>query len=214
MEEEYKALLVRVQRINEAKGYRLEMNNDDETYVFSIYDGEIIVCYIQIGKSTGTIVIGKTRRKRSLEDQNIFPISWISTEDAYQRQGLALLLLIYSISYLKYEFPYIGYVTLDDDSNNSNIIGKNIYGSLGFDFRDDVQMDILRPKRIKLSGPEKQLLLDNNFISHNFISRAINVLNEKFPGIGGKLKIKKSKKTRKTKQLKQSKKFRKTKRRL
>ena len=72
--------------------------------------------------------------------------------------------MIYSICYLKLQFPNINYVTLDDDSDRSCKIEKNIYNSLGFSFRDLTEMDMERPKRLKISGPEKQLLLDNNFI--------------------------------------------------
>ena len=210
--EGYQALLDKVQRIITAKGYRLEMNINDESYVFSIYDNETRACYIQIGKSTGTIVIGKTRRKQALEDQDNFIISWISTEPPYKGQGLALLLLIYSICYLKQQFPDINYVTLDDDSDRSDKMEKNIYDSLGFAFRDDVQIDISSTKKLNLSGPEKQLLLDGEFIR-----RANYQLDTKFPGIGGKRKTRKSRKARKnmkSRKTKQSRKARKTKRRL
>ena len=210
--EGYQALLDKVQRIITAKGYRLEMNINDESYVFSIYDNETRACYIQIGKSTGTIVIGKTRRKQALEDQDNFIISWISTEPPYKGQGLALLLLIYSICYLKQQFPDINYVTLDDDSDRSDKMEKNIYDSLGFAFRDDVQIDISSKKKLNLSGPEKQLLLDGEFIR-----RANYQLDTKFPGIGGKRKTRKSRKARKnmkSRKTKQSRKARKTKRRL
>lgn len=206
---EYQSLLDRIQRIIISKGYRLEMNINDESYVFSIYDNETRACYIQIGKSTGTIVIGKTRRKQALEDQDNFIISWISTEPPYKGQGLALLLLIYSICYLKQQFPDINYVTLDDDSDRSDKMEKNIYDSLGFAFRDDVQMDISNTKELNLSGPEKQLLLDGEFIR-----RANLQLDTKFPGMGGKRKTRKTRKSRKSRKTKQSRKARKTKRRL
>ena len=210
--EVYEILLDRVQSIVTAMGYHIRTILTDETYVFSIYDNETRACYIQIGKSTGTIVIGKTRRKQALEDQDNFIISWISTEPPYKGQGLALLLLIYSICYLKQQFPDINYVTLDDDSDRSDKMEKNIYDSLGFAFRDDVQIDISSKKKLNLSGPEKQLLLDGEFIR-----RANYQLDTKFPGIGGKRKTRKSRKARKnmkSRKTKQSRKARKTKRRL
>ena len=210
--EGYQALLDKVQRIITAKGYRIEMRLTDETYVFSIYDNETRACYIQIGKSTGTIVIGKTRHKQELEDYDTIDIGLLSTEPPYKGQGLALLLLIYSICYLKQQFPDINYVTLDDDSDRSDKMEKNIYDSLGFAFRDDVQIDISSTKKLNLSGPEKQLLLDGEFIR-----RANYQLDTKFPGIGGKRKTRKSRKARKnmkSRKTKQSRKARKTKRRL
>ena len=206
---EYQALLDRVQTIVTSMGYHIEMQLTDETYVFTIYDNETRACYIQIGQSTGTIVIGKTRTKKAIEDHDTINIGWLSTEPAYKGQGLALLLLIYSICYLKQQLPDIDYVTLDDDSDRSDKIEKNIYDSLGFVFRDDIQIDISNTKKLNLSGPEKQLLLDGEFIRI-----ANSQLNTKFGGNGGKRKTRKTRKSRKSKKTKQSRKARKTKRRL
>jgi hypothetical protein len=63
-------------------------------------------------------------------------------------------------------------------------------------------MDMERPKRLKMSGPEKQLLLDDNFIEK---------ANNKIGISGGKRKRKtRKRKTRKSK----SRKLKRTKRRL
>jgi ribosomal protein S18 acetylase RimI-like enzyme len=209
---EYQSLLDRIQTIVTSMGYHIEMTLTGATYVFTIYDNETRACYIQIGQSTGTIVIGKTRTKKEIEDHDTIDIAWLSTEPAYKGQGLALLLLIYSICYLKQQLPDIDYVTLDDDSDRSDKIEKNIYDSLGFAFRDNVQIDVSSTKKLNLSGPEKQLLLDGEFIR-----RANLQLNTKFPGMGGKRKTRKprkSRKSRKSRKTKQSRKARKTKRRL
>jgi ribosomal protein S18 acetylase RimI-like enzyme len=209
---EYQSLLDRIQTIVTSMGYHIEMTLTGATYVFTIYDNETRACYIQIGQSTGTIVIGKTRTKKEIEDHDTIDIAWLSTEPAYKGQGLALLLLIYSICYLKQQLPDIDYVTLDDDSDRSDKMEKNIYDSLGFAFRDNVQIDVSSTKKLNLSGPEKQLLLDGEFIR-----RANLQLNTKFPGMGGKRKTRKprkSRKSRKSRKTKQSRKARKTKRRL
>ena len=204
--EVYEILLDRVQSIVTAMGYHIRTILTDETYVFSIYDNETRACYIQIGKSTGTIVIGKTRRKQELEDYDTINIAWLSTEQPYQGQGLALLLIIYSICYLKQQLPDINYITLDDDSDRNDKIEKNIYDSLGFAFRDDVQMDISNTKKLNLSGPEKQLLLDVEFIR-----RANLQLDTKFSGNGGKRKTRKRRKSRKSRKARKSRKNRKSK---
>ena len=122
--EVYEILLDRVQSIVTAMGYHIRTILTDETYVFSIYDNETRACYIQIGQSTGTIVIGKTRHKQELEDHDTIDIGWLSTEPSYQGQGLALLLIIYSICYLKQQLPDINYITLDDDSDRNDKIGN------------------------------------------------------------------------------------------
>ena len=193
--ENYQAFLERVQSIVTAMGYHIEMRLTDETYVFSIYDNETRACYMQIGKSTGNIIVGKTRHsKTELEDLDIFIVSWISTETPYKGKGLALLLLIYGICYLKEQFPDINYVTLDDDSDRNDKILKNIYDSLGFVFKDNIAIDISGTKKLKLSTPDKQLLLDDEFIR-----RANYILNEKFGRNGGKRKGRKTRKNKKTK---------------
>jgi len=204
--EEYQALLDKVQTIVTLMGYRIEMKLTDETYVFSIYDNETKACYIQLGKSTGTIVIGKTRNKQELEDYDTIDIGWLSTDPDYQGQGLALLLIIYSICYLKQQLPYINYVTLDDDSNRSNIIEKNIYDTLGFAFRDNIRMDISHTKKLDLTSPTKQLLF-----SSEFIRRANLQLDKKFGGSGGKRKSKKSIKNKKRRKKKKKRKKKKRK---
>ena len=202
---EYQALLDKVQTIVTAMGYHIEMRLTGATYVFTIFDNETRACYIQIGQSTGTIVIGKTRHKQELEDHDTIDIGWLSTEPSYQGQGLALLLIIYSICYLKQQLPDINYITLDDDSDRNDKIEKNIYDSLGFAFRDDVQMDISNTKKLNLSGPEKQLLLDVEFIR-----RANLQLDTKFSGNGGKRKTRKRRKSRKSRKTRKRRKSRKS----
>lgn len=203
--DKYQDLCARVKNIITNKGYRLQTEQDDNgTYIFNIYDNEIQISNLQISNSTGTIIQGITREsnKNQLEDVPIFHINWVSTDSKYTGQNLASLIIIYGICNLKQKFPEINYVTLDDDSARSSYIEKNVYTSLGFTFRDPIEMDMERPKRLKMSGPEKQLLLDDNFIE-----KATNKI-----GIsGGKRKTRKRK--RKTKKSK-SRKLKRTKRRL
>jgi hypothetical protein len=81
---------------------------------------------------------------------------------------------------------------------------KNIYDSLGFAFRDNVQIDVSSTKKLNLSGPEKQLLLDGEFIRN-----ANSQIDAKFGGNGGKRKTRKSRKLKR-----KPKRKRRTKRRL
>ena len=206
--DKYQDLCTRVENIITNKGYRLQMEQDDNgTYIFNIYNNEIPISNLQISNTTGTIIQGITREsnKNQLEDVPLFHINWVSTDPKYSGKNLASLIIIYSICNLKQKFPEINYVTLDDDSARSSYIEKNVYTSLGFTFRDTIEMDMERPKRLKMSGPEKQLLLDDNFIE-----KAKN----KIGIVGGKRKTRKTKrKSRKTKRNK-SKSRKRTKRRL
>lgn len=207
--DKYQDLCARVENIITNKGYRLQTEQDDNgTYIFNIYDNEIQISNLQISNSTGTIIQGITREsnKNQLEVP-LFHINWVSTNPKYTGKNLASLIIIYGICNLKQKFPEINYVTLDDDSARSPYIEKNVYTSLGFTFRDTIEMDMERPKRLKMSGPEKQLLLDNNFIE-----KAKNKI-----GIaGGKRKTRKRKrKTKRNKSKRNKSKSRKrTKRRL
>ena len=202
---EYQNLCDKVDNIIRGKGYRLNVEVINEIYVFNIYNNETSIANLQIVNGTGTILAGKTRSQyqNQLEDHDVLHIKWVSTEKDYRGQNLALLIMIYSICYLKLQFPNINYVTLDDDSDRSCKIEKNIYNSLGFSFRELTEMDMERPKRLKISGPEKQLLLDNNFIQ--LANDKLNEIDRR----GGKQK---SRKNRKSKRKRKTKRNRKTKR--
>lgn len=162
----YFDLCEKVEHIIKGKGYTLVFRVVDGTHFFDINNKGRSIANLQITNTTGSISVGKTRNqhKNLLEDQDVIYVSWISTEHVYRGQQLALLILIYGICYLKTQFPNITYVILDDDSDRSASIKKNIYDLIGFSFRDTIEMDIKTPKKLKLSGPEKQLLLGKDFI--------------------------------------------------
>lgn len=206
---DYSYLSERVNNIIESKGYHLRVKNDDNKYIFNIYNNERSIANLAVINTTGSVLAGKTRsRYQTLsDDQDMFYVQWLSTESEYRGQNLALLIMIYGICYLKLQFPSINYVTLDDDSDRNSYIGKNIYDSLGFSFRDTIEMDIEKPKRLKLSGPEKQLLLDSNFIQRANIK--LNQIDTR----GGR-KSKKHRKVKRNRRTKsKTKRNRKTKRR-
>jgi len=162
---EYIDLCERVRNIIINKGYVIEIENNNGIYNFNIYDNTNVISNLQIINTVGNILVGKTRSsyQNKIEDSNIFKISWVYTEPNYRGHKLALLLIIYSICHLKIQYPNINYVTLDDDSDNSVYI-KNIYNSVGFNFQEPIEMDLLKSKRLKISGPEKQLLLNDDFL--------------------------------------------------
>jgi hypothetical protein len=192
---EYQALLEKVQFIVQNIGCHIEMNQIDSAYMFTIYDNYgTKISSITTYKSTGTIVLGMaTRRQKEIEDFPIFNISALNTEPAYTGQGFAVLILIYSICYLKQLFPEIDFVTLEDASDRRISIQRNIYDSLGFYYREPIRIDIGISKTIHNSSPDKQLLLDNEFVR-----RANFELDKKFGKKGGK-KSRSTKRKRKTK---------------
>ena len=94
----------------------------------------------------------------------VFNIASVSTDVNHSRKHLAILLLIYAISYLQFilfKYEPIEYAILDDCSNQSTDMTNNIYHQLGFVPRDHTSVDVpgsqeSEPSRIVLeSGPEK-----------------------------------------------------------
>ena len=94
----------------------------------------------------------------------VFNIASVSTDVSHSRKHLAILLLIYAISYLQFilfKYEPIEYAILDDCSNQSTDMTNNIYHQLGFVPRDHTSVDVpgsqeSEPSRIVLeSGPEK-----------------------------------------------------------
>jgi len=191
----YQALLERIQYIVQTKGCHIVMKEIDSAYMFTIYDNYgTVISSVTTYKSTGTIVLGKTRRQTEMEDYPIFNISALNTNPAYTGQGFALLILIYGICYLKLLFPEIDFVTLEDSSERRISIQPNIYDSLGFSYREPIRIEIGIPNTIHNSSPDKQLLLDNEFIR-----RAYFELDKKFGKKGGKKKSRNINTKRKTK---------------
>jgi hypothetical protein len=186
---EYQALLEKVQSIVQSKGCHIEMYEIDSAYMFIIYDNyNTKISSVTTYKSTGTIMLGITRRQKEIEEYPIFNISALNTDPAYKGHGFALLILIYGICYLKQLFPEIDFVTLEDSSDRRISIKPNIYDSLGFFYRDPIRLDIGTSNRIQNSSPDKQLLLNSEFIR-----RANFELDKKFGKKGGR---KKSRNTR------------------
>jgi hypothetical protein len=178
----YRETYERVETIVEHKGYKLyyEYNNDDEPHVFKILTEDMpkdqidnLPAFLQMYVTTGNVDT-RPYQLRPIEETEVpvFHITWVSTGDNYRGQGLALLILIYGICVLKEKFPHINYVTLDDDSQNNTSVKGNIYTRLGLDYIGLIELNILQQGELKISGPEKQLLLDNAFIN-----RANSLLN-------------------------------------
>lgn len=96
----------------------------------------------------------------------LFIILSVFTHDDHRGKYLALLLLIYAISDLKTQPTYheIQHALLDDCSDSSTILDKNIYHCLGFFPIGEISLqchNTCSEDRLKLSGPEKQANLEN-----------------------------------------------------
>lgn len=174
---DYKNLCTRVNTIITRRNLKIRvdtLNHESsiEQYDFIIYDANSEIVKLTSFYSDGQVLQGRTRRNYDdLQTQYVFNITWLITLPKYQGQKLALLILIYSICYLKTKHVNTKYVTLDDDSDNNFQIKKNIYNKIGFVNRDHVSL--ISKNTLKIYGPEKQLSLDENFKA-----RANNLLLE------------------------------------
>jgi hypothetical protein len=170
--------------------------------------------YIREGPSIPYVPGISTTEYPYVETSPLIFIDQVTTDENYEGQGLGTLVLLYGICFMKYppkkylydidnnQLPYptnLMYAFLEDDSGKSTR-NDNIYNKVGFEFvvKPDVKQvvkenedgttiieDVLVP-----FGPEKQLLLDNTFIT-NINDR----LDTKFPralAVGKKGTTKKS----------------------
>ena len=175
---DYKNLCTRVNTIITGRNLKIRVDTlthefPIKQYNFIIYDhNSIVVTELTSYNSDGQVLQGRTRRNYDdLQTQYVFNITWLITLPKYQGQKLALLILIYSICYLKTKHVNTKYVTLDDDSDNNLQIKNNIYNKIGLVQRD--HLSLISKNILKIFGPEKQLLLDEEFIR-----RANNLLSE------------------------------------
>ena len=136
----------------------------------------------------------KTIRTRSGEPilTVIFYVKTLFTDPDYVGRSLATLLMIYGLSTLKIKYTNIEFALLDDCSKNSNSMDKNIYHKLGFFTIHHTKLMDNYPRierKIKINDSEKQLLLDDNFISRAN-KRLDNIANPKQKNAhkGGNLK--------------------------
>jgi hypothetical protein len=176
--DDYSSLCRKVDEIIKRKNLsiRVDILNHESSIIqydfIIINENSIVVTKLICFYSEGQVLKGITRNSYdNLQTQNVFNITWLFTSEEYKGQKLALLMLIYSICYLKHIHLNTNYVTLDDDSDNSSKIKNNLYNKIGFVYRDF--QSLASYNTLKMSGPEKQILLNNDFIR-----RAIDILSK------------------------------------
>ena len=171
-----KKVIKEIKYIIKNKGYYIKHECKENGHRFNILNNNDVVSTVEIYISMENIIKVKEVKEEPLQkevqkkvkeetEEIVFYITWVSTVVKYRGQKLALLLLIYSICYLKTEpkFSNIDYVKLDDTSDRSNILLPNMFNLLGFEFQEDTEISV--NNTIISSGPEKQLLLDDEFIN-------------------------------------------------
>jgi hypothetical protein len=212
-----------IENIISNKGYRIETIRTDDTpldlgfYIFIKNNADEEVGVIKISKTIDYISIGKTKSKMKQllteEAESLqFNIPILSIHEAYKGKGLGQLLLIYGICFMNQfnENNEIHYVTLEDMSDNNDVIGKNVYDSISFEPIGFVSINLAKSNqsdkgsKIILENPIKQL----SFYDPEVKRRIINII-EKYKKKGKKknkmvsrkiqlkkIKIHKSKKTK------------------
>ena len=183
--------------------HRIFIRNENGDEIASIAFG-----YYDTGVVKGKLTKGNTEKK---EINNIH-ISWLGTNANYRGQGIAGLLLVYAICYIKKIYPDVEYSTLDDDSDRNDMI-KNLYNSLGYLPQGNSVSLNLKGQRVPgytiidgMNGPEKQLNLVTSLDVTGFINSAKTILKKSLQKGG---KSRRSKKYRKNIKSRRSKKYRK-----
>lgn len=157
-------ILRRIEDHIHRKGYRIDKINNANDVLFYIYHDKTLISEIELHVTDGNVLIGKTRTSyATLVEVPVFNVSWLSTNKQYEGQQLGSLLLMYALCDLKIHNPNVNYAILDDDTDKSRSM-KNIYNKLGFSFRDFVCLGDKKGE-VEMSGPEKQVELNDDFIS-------------------------------------------------
>ena len=86
-------------------------------------------------------------------------VRWLTSH----QKGLGSLMLAYGVLKMKSKNPKIKYSILDDDSDQSTHIAKNIYSRFGYSPVEAVTRT--GENTVQLKGPEKQVLL-TDFVKH------------------------------------------------
>lgn len=226
--EELKSLCYRISGKIYRLGFKLSFEIRNTSYLFYIRDmSDRLITSTNISLSDESFTAKQITRRKTLEveDELVFTVIAVDTHNPKDRgKGYALLLLIFSLSYLKILHPEYKYSVLDDATHTSALMKGNIYTNLGYGPRGDefVQLDITNSGQIIPGNkedtgikPERVLYLDNiNDIDHlrNFIRAANSSLTSRKLLSGGKLTKKNRSRTRSKgkKKNRKSKKYRKS----
>jgi hypothetical protein len=177
--EDYRKLQMETEAIIHEKGYTIEVVHPSSTdYIFySKVKNTTDDTASHVEVYTGEEDI-KTKRTRADNTQSLptFAITSVETSFNHRGKSLALLLISYAICYLKQIHSNTRYVLLDDCSDNSHKIEKNLYHKLGFVPRDHTALSMYDSTELKLCGPEKQLLIDKGFLQK---ARDVNSLEQR-----------------------------------
>jgi hypothetical protein len=165
--EDYRKLQMETEAIMNEKGYTIEVvHHSSREYIFNSKvknTTDDIASYIEVYTGEDDI---KTKTTRADNKQSLptFTIGSVETSLNHRGKSLALLLISYAICYLKQIYSNTHYVLLEDCSDNSHEIEKNLYHKLGFVPRDLTALSMYDSTELKLCGPEKQLLIDKGFL--------------------------------------------------
>lgn len=179
--EDYRKLQMETEAIIHEKGYTIEVVHPYPSSTDYIFYSKVknttddTASHVKVYTGEEDI---KTKRTRADNTQSLptFTITSVETSINHRGKSLALLLISYAICYLKQIHSNTRYVLLDDCSDNSHKIEKNLYHKLGFVPRDLTALSMYDSTELKLCGPEKQLLIDKGFLQK---ARDVNSLEQR-----------------------------------
>jgi hypothetical protein len=185
--ENYETLMLRVTTILKQNFYIINEAFIEEhdyykrpTYTFNLTKnntpGVISTVIISIMKDMTNKQLILTRTSEPTWSTN-FHIEEVETAEPNRRKGLATLLMIYGMCFVKTKKPNISFFTLYDCSGQKTDMTSNIYTILGFEFQSRISIDASDSSKITFTCPEKpfelkQLALDDKSKENLFIRRA------------------------------------------
>jgi hypothetical protein len=150
------------------------------TYTFNLTNnntpGVISTVIISIMKDMTNKQLILTRTSEPTWSTN-FHIEEVETTEPNRGKGLATLLMIYGMCFVKTKKPNISFFTLYDCSGQKTDMTRNIYTILGFEFQSLILIDASDSSKITFTCPEKpfelkQLALDDKLKEKLFIRSA------------------------------------------
>jgi len=175
-----------------------EQIGDDYFRINFLIGGKFIGSISYVTTTETSIMLGYVTRRSTTVETETGSIQWLGVDPSFRGKGYATAFMMLAICEIMIKNPSIRYIVLDDDSDRGSET-TNIYAKFGF-----VHTERIDPgssvKRFSPSGPEKQMMVDKNFVKNMIPAILREIVNNPLIGMvgGRKIRIRKTK-TRKTK---------------
>lgn len=120
---------------------------------FLTIEHDLVIATVWCGLGPSRVRVGNI-----MEEQETVIVSDLYVHSAYRGQGHGSRLLRYALHTCSRQYPLVRYSTLDDMSDQSYLLGENIYEKIGYEWVDPPTETNGTWKPV---GPERQLDLND-----------------------------------------------------